>query len=319
MENKYQNYGVKVGSRTEDYKADRVGGVLPYEERQLDGNWEPFLPPGEWQKSDNGDSMSCVSFGHLNSIETQEKQQTGKQVNYSDRWIAKMSDTDRRGNYLYKVADTIREYGLVEESDYPAPPTYTWDKYHEEIPEPLLGQLKIKGRAWLEKWDVKYEWVAVDKESLKKHLKHAPLSVIIPGHMIIDIHNHENKDKIFDQYKPWIKEVPGSIYPSNLSHAMKILLTPKEKADPDELLVNIEYEEFGSKVLKLKKALNKLGWKVEPGDLYDDVLKEVVWKYQLANLNRFSWAWFWASFVYRGRVVDATTRESINNNLIKRT
>jgi len=311
--------GVKVGSRTEDYRADRVGGTLTYEARQPDGNWEPYLPPGEWQKSDNGDSMSCVSFGHLNSIETQEKQQTGKQVNYSDRWIAKMSNTDRRGNYLYKVADAIREYGLVQESDYPAPKTYTWDEYHAPIEEPLLGQLKIKGLAWLAKWDVKYEWVAVDKESLKKHLKHAPLSVIIPGHMVIDIHNHDNVDKIFDQYKPWIKEVPGERYPSNITHAMKIVLTPKEKADPLELLVNIEYGEFGSKVLKLKKALNKLGWKTEEGDLYDDDLKNVVWNYCLSNLSRNTWSFWWQTFVYRGRLVEATIRLSINKLLRTRT
>src|SRR3990167_6176709 len=124
-----------------------VGGVIPFEERQSDGNWKPFLPPGEWQASDSGDSMSCVTFGHLNNIETQEKKLTGKQVNYSDRWIAKMSNTTRAGNYLYTVADTIREYGLVSEENYPAPKTYTWDEYHAEIPEPLKSQLIIKGRA----------------------------------------------------------------------------------------------------------------------------------------------------------------------------
>ena len=71
MEDNYKNYGVKIGRRDTDYQADRIGGNLPYEVRQPDGNYEPYVPPGEWQRSDRGDNMSCVSFGHLNSIETQ--------------------------------------------------------------------------------------------------------------------------------------------------------------------------------------------------------------------------------------------------------
>ena len=209
MENKYQNFGVKLGKRHTDYQADRVGGNLPYEINQADGNWEPHLPPGEWQGSDKGDSMSCVSFGHVNSIETQEKQQTGKQVNYSDRWIAKMSNTQIDGNYLYIVADTIRKYGLVLEEDYPAPESYTWDEYHAEIPEPLLSELKAKGQEWLKKWDAKYEWVDIDEESLKRHLKHAPLSVVVPGHLVVNIRNEGQINQIFDSYRPYLKEVPG--------------------------------------------------------------------------------------------------------------
>src|SRR3990167_2756789 len=117
METKFKNRGVLVGDRSTDYRAGLVSGNLPYEVR-TDGNYEPWLPPGEWQANDNGDSMSCVSFGALNAIETEENRQTGKQINYSDRWIAKMSGTTPQGNYLWKVLDAIREYGLVNEESY---------------------------------------------------------------------------------------------------------------------------------------------------------------------------------------------------------
>lgn len=68
MADKIKNYGVILGSSPTTYGA----GVLPYEIRNPSGDWEPFIPPGEWQKSDNGDSMSCVTFSAINSIETQE-------------------------------------------------------------------------------------------------------------------------------------------------------------------------------------------------------------------------------------------------------
>jgi len=111
-----KNFGVLLGEKIGDYHADFAGGALPFVSNVSDGAWKPWLPDGERQSSDNGDSMSCVTFGEINGIETQEKKQTGVQPNYSDRWIAKMSNTTPEGNYLTVVADTIRKYGLVLES-----------------------------------------------------------------------------------------------------------------------------------------------------------------------------------------------------------
>jgi hypothetical protein len=113
------NDGALLGRRDTDF----VAGTLPYEERNPAGDWEPYAPPGERQSSYKGDSMSCVSFSAINSIETQEKFLTGNQPNYSDRWTAKRSGTTRQGNYLWKVADTIRKEGLVLQEDYPTPDT----------------------------------------------------------------------------------------------------------------------------------------------------------------------------------------------------
>ena len=156
--------------------------------------------------------MSCVTFSALNSIETQEKEQTGKQVNYSDRWIAKMSGTMRNGNYLYKVADAIREFGLVLEEDYPTPAKYTWDEYHADIPESLLSELKAKGQAWLKKWDVAYEWIPAQLAALQYHLKHAPvqLALYTPSHTVVDVYSPSDLIEYFDSYEPWLKNTPLS-------------------------------------------------------------------------------------------------------------
>src|SRR5688572_10162418 len=112
-----QNHGVRPGKRPTDF----VAGTLPFEERNPSGNWRQFLPPGEWQRVNSVDLMACVTFSLLNAIETQELQQTRSQINYSDRWIAMMSETTPDGNWLYKVADTVRKYGLVREESWPCP------------------------------------------------------------------------------------------------------------------------------------------------------------------------------------------------------
>jgi len=306
-----KNYGVLLGERPGDYRAGAKVGALPYIIRNESGDWEPKLPLEENQSNDGGDSMSCVTFAELNEIETQEKSLAEVEPNYSDRWIAKMAETAREGAYLYQIADAIRKYGLVKESSYPAPPLpWTWDEYHKEIPEPLLSQLKAEGQRWLEKWDVKYESIDFNKESLMRHLKMAPLAVVIPGHAILNFRTTAQVIHYFDTYPPYKKTTPGVI------QAMKVMLYPKEQAlDPDTLLVDLKFGDKGSQVLRLKRALTRLGWFSNEGDIYDDNLVKVVFNYQLANLNRYGWNWWWHFFYYRGKLVDETTREGINNNL----
>src|SRR4051812_22652704 len=124
----YTNHGLlEIGRRPRDF----VGADLPFEVRLPSGNWQAYLPVGELQREIAGlpivETMACVSFSLTNAIETQEKFLTGKEVNYSDRWLATMSGTTIHGNSLQIVADTVRKYGLVKESSWPKPkPNYTW-------------------------------------------------------------------------------------------------------------------------------------------------------------------------------------------------
>src|SRR3990167_4181490 len=237
-----KNYGIILGDHRDTYKSGRLGAVLPFETRKENGDWESDLPPEERQSNDGGDSMSCVTFAELNGIETQEFSflkalNVPNATEYSDRWIAKMSGTTREGNYLWKVAETIRKYGLVKEESYPKPPTpWTWDEYHKFIPADLQAKLEVEGQEWLKKWDVKYESVDFNKKSLMKHLKMAPLTVVIPGHAILNFRTTAQVIYYFDQYDPFKKTVSGVI------QAMKVVLYRKEQAISDEaLLVDIKY------------------------------------------------------------------------------
>jgi hypothetical protein len=325
-QNNFKNYGVLIREKSTDFRAGLVSGNLPYEVRSESGDYGPWLPPGEWQKSDNGDSMSCVSFGALNAIETEELRQTERQINYSDRWIAKMSGTTPQGNYLDKVLDTIRAYGLVKEESYPAPATYTWAEYHADIPEPLLSKLRDEGAEWLKKWEVNYEWVNISSASLVKHLKHGPLIVVVPGHLVMNWRVVSNIKDLFDSYAPFKKKAPGE-YP-NITYAMKIVLTPREKVDPDILFRNLEEGNWGSEVIKLKRALariyplsdnNKKDMSMEdPVDYYGEFTREWLWKFYKANLNRFSWAWLRQLYWHKGSEVGKDERDLINKILSKK-
>jgi hypothetical protein len=218
------NHGVILGQRPEDYQAGAYT-FISYEERNKTGDWRQFLPVKEIQYGKE-DSLSCVSFSACNAIEAQFKHQTGKEVNFSDRWLAKMSGTTTEGNWLYKVGDTVRKFGLVLEEDYPTPPNYTFKEYHKDIPEPLYTQLIEKGRAFLRKWDVKTEFVPATKADMIKHLKHAPLQIVVPGHAILNFLCEEDVVNYFDTYQPHEKKTPYA----NVQAAYKYVLTPRTMA-----------------------------------------------------------------------------------------
>lgn len=309
MSNQYKNYGVKLG---EFSPTTYVGGTLPYEIRNPSGDWTPYLPKGEKQFGKE-DWMDCVSRSLTNSVEVQHKFFTKEEVNYSDRFLAKRSGTTRQGNYLDRVAESARKDGLILQEYYPDTDG-SWDEQYVEIPN--LNELLFEGQKFLKDWYIKYERVPFDPTSLKYHLKHAPLQVIVPGHAVVDIYNDGAIDKIFDSYEPWIKQVPGSKY-GEIIYAMKIVLYKRETSEENLLLVDLHYGDKGAYVVKFKNLLKKL-WddrEFNDSDEYDDNLKEIVFNFQLANLPHSGWSYWWNLFFYRGRRVDFETREVINQSL----
>lgn len=213
------NYGVIEGKRDTDF----VAGTIPYKELNPTGNWKNYLPPGEWQHSNFADSMACVSFSLLNAIETQEKFLTGKQTNYSDRWLALMSETTPEGNYLYKVADTVRKYGLVKEESWPTPANFTWESYYAKPSAKKQAELLAEGKKWLETHTFAYEWIGTTLEEIQKNLKHTPLQVVIPGHAIEGFNEVGDTTHYFDSYTPFEK----TTWRGNLASILKPVLTVK--------------------------------------------------------------------------------------------
>lgn len=180
-----------------DFMVGGETGVSP-DIRLSSGNWKEFLPSDERQKK-LFDTMACVSFSALNSIEAQINflikmgmvpdyvikalsdlgffDEHGK-FNSSDRFTAKVSGTSKRGNSLVAVWNSIRNYGILPENDWKFSDSFNWDGYYAEIP----SQLKEKALEFLRYFDVKYEWVVTRNnrasvDEWKDFLKTAPIQL----------------------------------------------------------------------------------------------------------------------------------------------
>lgn len=216
-----RNFGVILGQRDTDWMV----GAIQYEERNPSGDWTPYLPPGEWQKDLQTltDTMACVTFSALNSLEAQYKFLTGESINFSDRFTATMSGTTQQGNWLWKVGDSIRNDGLVKEELWPAPSKFTWGSYYSPVDINVINA----GKKFLESWTVNYEqFTPVTRESLMKELKHSPIQVVIPGHAVLNFYTTAQVQKYFDSYSPFVKE-----YNPDFQVAMKYVLKKKDNQD----------------------------------------------------------------------------------------
>lgn len=217
-DNNLTNHGALIGRRAYDY----IAGVIPYEVRNPSGNWSSFVGKLVKQFSSKTDTMGCVSFSGVKVCEIQIEQQTGVQVDLSPRFLAKMSNTTPEGNWLYIVADTIRNVGLVPESVWPIPPfEYTWSQFYEPIPQSVIN----KAAEFKQLYTIQTEWINPTAANIAYHLKHAPLQFVIPGHAIggIAIKIENNVVTYVDTYSPFIK----TINVSQLQDVYKILLTKK--------------------------------------------------------------------------------------------
>ena len=160
------------------------------------GNCEPFIPRWESQIGLYGDTMACVTFSALDCIETTlakmgendsivegllkvlELYDDNGDINCSDRFIAKLSDTTHSGNWFSKVGDAIRDYGLLPEKylDFPykqRTPVFTWDDYYEDVTVENLS----KGLMFNKFFEVTYTRVPVNQIDITQQLKYGPIQV----------------------------------------------------------------------------------------------------------------------------------------------
>lgn len=214
-----ENHGALVGPRSMPF----AGGIIPFVNRNLSGNWSSFLPPGEWQNNGITETMACVSFSLLNCIETQEFFLTGKRINYSDRWIAMMSGTTTQGNYLTTVAETVKTYGLVREESWPTPPNYTWNTYYAKPDPATMKKLLLEGADWKKTHKFESEFLTTNLSDILQHIKQCPLQIIKPGHAVENFYTQQEIVNYFDSYAPFQKQIQRS----ELTDAYKPVLTIK--------------------------------------------------------------------------------------------
>lgn len=189
-------------------------GKLGTQVINLTGDWTEFLPKFELQNQGN-ETNACVSFGTLSALEILHKFHFKKEINKSDRFLAKSSNTDPNvGNTPKQVSETLRKAGCVEEVDYPF--VLDLQEFYKEIPQ----ETKDLGLEWLKEFEWGYEWV--DKDKIKEALKRSPVGVAVQAwqqnekgeyirlgasnHWVVLI-NFDKQDRpvIWDSYESGIK------------------------------------------------------------------------------------------------------------------
>jgi hypothetical protein len=188
----HKNLGVIIEKKPKDW----VAGTLPFKVLNPSGDWTPYLPSGESQKLHHEDSMACVTFSCLNVIETQYKFFTGKEINFSDRFIAKLSGTQPIGNTIQNVLDAINKYGLVLEEEWPTSPNFDWAEYYADIPQSVKDKANKTIKVQYEFHSPPQDWVT--------QLKHVPFEMILeagnPYHSVEMV----NTTQQFDHYDPFL-------------------------------------------------------------------------------------------------------------------
>lgn len=157
------------------------GGHIPQKETLVeDGDWTRYLPLFERQAK-NFETAGCTVFGTLNALEMLFHRLTGKESNFSDRFLYILAGIRPPGGSAHKVAEVIRDNGLILEEKLPM--TKTFEEYI--TPDPIPVDLLIEGQHFLNSWDMKHEFLWRDmqdsnkKEKIKEALKYSPVGVSV--------------------------------------------------------------------------------------------------------------------------------------------
>lgn len=138
------------------------------------GQWDGWLPDYEPQSRPEAfDSYACVSFATLNCIEIMERMLFGATTNWSDRFLAKMSDTDiTRGNSPANVADTLKKLGCVPEKDHLfSPEINSFESFYSTIND----NLKTLALAFKAEYSFGYSHVPSNAKDIKRALSYSPV------------------------------------------------------------------------------------------------------------------------------------------------
>ena len=184
-----------------------------------DGDWTKYIPVFEKQKYGSLETMSCVTQSALNVLEILVKKIYNIDINFSDRGLAKMSNTNKSGNSLQNVAETIRKMGVLLEEDWAFNnnDVLTWDNYYRNIPNELID----KAFGFNKKYNFSHDWIyGMD---MREALKYSPLQVTVnawykkdgiyynnvnySNHAVVLVGYDGDCPLIFDSYEPSIKKL----------------------------------------------------------------------------------------------------------------
>lgn len=168
-----KNYGLILvpPSETDFIFGDNKLGDAPI---NPSGQWDGWLPDYEPQSRPGAfDSYGCVSFTTLSAIEIMERKLFGATSNWSDRYLAKMSETDKiRGNSPSVVAEILKSGGCVPEKDLPFDITIdSFEKFYATI----NSSLKTLAFAFKAEYAFGYSHVPSNAKDIMRALTYSPV------------------------------------------------------------------------------------------------------------------------------------------------
>lgn len=153
----------------------QYGGISGIHKVVLQENrqWTPFLPVFETQALKHGDAMDCVTRSFENGGEVFLKRTTGREYNFSDRYLAIKSGTTAKGNTFENVAQAARKFGLALEETMPSTGIVSRETYYTDVPK----EAEESAKAFKEIFELNYEFIPDDAYTIWEALKYAPIQI----------------------------------------------------------------------------------------------------------------------------------------------
>lgn len=245
--------GVLLGHGEYDWIA---GANSPIEKTVLipDLNWKPWLSNQEIQVvnlTTPYDTLFCVTFSALaiisaimnymiaNGLMPEDKvkwlkengyiDETGK-INFSERFTGTLGETTNRGAYQYKIANAIKNYGLIPQKDLELAESFT-----DNINKDFITEANYeKGREFKKRFYINWEWVY----DIEEALKYSPVQGIVkfanysypeeilvptgsPDHAVAGIFTTPNynlmRDSYWQEFKRYAKTHTYSLMAFNIT------------------------------------------------------------------------------------------------------
>ena len=301
-----------------DYKAEEIlAGVIvqrpPFKEGYsvIKNVWADM--PYKDQKK----TFSCVGQAAALYKQILQKLDTGEQTELSAFSLYNPVAVPGVGSYVRDVMMRSKEYGVNKESTLSSPPDeetmtrkFDFTPYQEEA---AFYKNRIVATISTQDFEKLADMLFLNNGFISGWGTHA---VYFGEYGLADGKRFFKTPNSYGQGQDlyYFEGSPQPLFSAWTAIDLKIV-----QADSDALYADLKYGDSGNEVLRLKKALARLGWSTKDlSNQYNDDLKELVWNYSLANLTRYGWSWWWHFLYYKGKVVDATIRESINFNLSKK-
>ena len=249
--------GALLGQGKQDWYA---GGNSPIDRSILlqGGNWKENAIPNEIQVVNYGsnnqyDTSMCVSYGITDAIEYNLMEmlrqnlipaETSKwlkdngyfkngSINFSERFIAVKGETQSYGAYMYKVANAVKNFGLIPNDMFPMA-----DNFNDNIdPKFITQEMLDMGKEFLKHFAINYEWL--NNNDSKTFLEYSTLpcmgqfynyvnpdDILNPptssGHCMVEVNETNEYKEIDDSYWQQFKKYNKD----KLQSFMAFYLTP---------------------------------------------------------------------------------------------